>query len=210
MSAFIHVFKCCLKKPRKPDNANPKCQYISKRQIIKRFFSNTHLKVFKSIHFLIFVYHCQGRDLREKSELFAVLKEGHSVYSDLFETSIFPRWNHDIHLHIQACFKEVLRSDCTPSLRNVVLLCKYSSMIPHDPFAPINIFSKKETESFLKKYFLSSNNLMRFYIMAISNHAFGGPESIQLFHLLLDLCLSSNSSLLIFVRISGLDNSSFI
>lgn len=141
-----------------------------------------------------------------------MIKEGHSVCSDLFETSIFPLWSHDIYLHIQACFKAVLRNGCTSSLWNTLLPCKYFSMIPREPFTPIHIFSKKETERKIswRNIFLSLNNPMRFYIMAIYNHPFGDPESIQLFHLLLELCLSSNSSLLIFVRISGLDNSSFI
>lgn len=138
-------------------------------------------------------------------------KEGHSVSSDLFETSIFPLWSHDIHRHIQAHFKAVLRSGCTSSLWNI-LLCKYFSIIPHEPFTPIHIFSRKETEREIswRNIFLSLNNPMRFYIMGIYNHAFGDPESIQLFHLLLELCPSPNSSLLIFVRISELDNSSFI
>lgn len=64
-------------------------------------------------------------------------------------------------------------------------------------------------KNFLPQYFVL-NNLMRYSTMAIYSHAFGDSESIQLFHLLLELCLSSKSSLLIFVRISGLVNSSFI
>lgn len=141
-----------------------------------------------------------------------MIKEGHSVCSDLFETCILPLWSHDIYLHVQACFKSVLRSGCTSSLWNILLLCKYFSMMPHEPFTPIHIFSRKENrkENFLKNYFLLLNNPMSFYIMAIYSHAFGDPESIQLSHLLLESCLSSNSSLLIFVRISELDNSSFI
>lgn len=98
------------------------------------------------------------------------------------------------------------------------IIMRYSPSVQvfqHDPSWPICTHSyfqykRNRKESSLKKYFLSLNNLMTFHIMAISNHAFGDPESVQLSHLLLDLCLSSNSSLLIFVRISGLDNSSFI
>jgi len=74
-----------------------------------------------------------------------MIKEGHSVCSDLFETSTFPLWSHDIYLHIQACFKAALRSGCTSSLWSIILPFKYFSTIPHEPFTPF-IFSVKKKQ----------------------------------------------------------------
>lgn len=98
------------------------------------------------------------------------------------------------------------RRGCASSSRNLILLCGSFTVIPREPFTPSRIFGKKETGRNI-----SWRNVFVFKQPdEIHDRVFGDAESRELFHLLSELSLSSNSSLLIFMRISGLDNSSFI
>lgn len=88
-----------------------------------------------------------------------MIKEGHSVCSDLFETSIFLLWSHDICLHTQTGFNTVLRSGYTSLLWNIILLCKYFSMLLHEPFYTHSHFQLKKPKqtnlkNFLPQYFV--------------------------------------------------------